>query len=197
MHQQIVFGDAVFADGHHFRMRAVHANPTVAVLAEDHRLAVLEIKHAIRAHASFGKGIKGVIVEDVAVLIDLDKRDAFVPGGGFDHAAQMFDVDVDRARHEGRLAGDGQRKRIDRIVDRAHRRRLGLLAKLRGRAVLAFGQTINAVVEENVVDVEVAANRMHEVVAADRERVAVAGDHPDAQSGFAHLMPVAIAGARP
>ena len=26
--------------------------------------------------------------------------------GGFDHRAEMFDVDVDRARDEGRLAGD-------------------------------------------------------------------------------------------
>ena len=79
------------------------------------------------------------------------------------------------------FAGDGQRQRIDRVVDRAHRRRFGLLAKLRSRTVLAFRQTIDAVVEEDVVDVEVAADGVHEMVAADRKRVAVAGDHPDAQ----------------
>ena len=60
-------------------------------------------------------------------------------------------------------------------------RRLGLLAKLRSRTVLALGQTINPVVEKDVIDVEVAANGVHEVIAANRKRVAVAGDHPNAQ----------------
>src|SRR6266850_2525066 len=55
MNEQITFGDGVFTDGHHLRMRAVHANAAVPVLAENHWFAMLEIEHAIISHTSFGK----------------------------------------------------------------------------------------------------------------------------------------------
>src|SRR2546429_4405605 len=50
---------------YHFGMRPIHANPTVSVLAKDHRLAMFQIEHLVLAHAALGKVIKGVIVEDV------------------------------------------------------------------------------------------------------------------------------------
>src|SRR5207244_8769282 len=98
-------------------MRTAHANPLIAILAEDHRLAMFEIEHAVSTHTAVGKVIKCVIVKDVAVLIDLDERDAFVFGGRFDYAAEVFDVDVDGARDEGGLAGNGQCKWIHRVGD--------------------------------------------------------------------------------
>ena len=70
MNQQIVFRDAVFSDGHDFRMCTVHTNAFVAFFAEHHRFAVLEVEHTVRANGSFGEVVEGVIVEDVAVLID-------------------------------------------------------------------------------------------------------------------------------
>ena len=121
MDQQIIFGDPVLTNSYNLRMRAVHANALVAVFPEDHWLAVLEIEHAVIAHAAFGKRIKRVIVEDIAVLVDLDKRDALVFRRGLYHRTQMFDVDIDRTRDKRRLAGNRQRKRIDRIVDGADR----------------------------------------------------------------------------
>ena len=72
---------------------------------------------------------------------------------------------------------------MERVVDRAHRRALGLLAQRRGGRVLALGEAVDAVVEQDDVDVEVAADGVHQVVAADREAVAVAGDDPDLQIG--------------
>ncbi len=83
---------------------------------------MFEIKNAIGAHGAFRKIIEGAVVKDVAVLIDLDKRDAFVLRGRFNHRAKMFDVDVDRACDESRLASDRKRERVDRIVDRSQRR---------------------------------------------------------------------------
>src|SRR5436190_23073249 len=103
MYQQIIFSDAVLTNCHDFRMSAVHPNAFLTVLAEDHGLAMLEIEHAIGANSAFGEIVKRAIVEDVAVLIDLDKRHALVFRGSFHDPAEMFDVDIDRARHEGRL----------------------------------------------------------------------------------------------
>ena len=59
------------------------------------------------------------------------------------------------------------------------RRRLRLLAELGRRRRLALGQPVDPVVEHDQVDVDVAAHRVDDVVAADRQRVAVAGDDPD------------------
>src|SRR3712207_8178795 len=50
------------------------------------------------------------------------------------------------------------RSRRDRVVDDAHRRGLRLLAELGGGAVLPLRQPVDAVVEEDDVEVEVAAD---------------------------------------
>ena len=121
MNQNVGFGDAILADGDNFGMGSFHANPKISILAEDHRLAMFQVQDLILAHAAFGEVIEGMIVEDVAVLIDLQERHAFVSGRGFDHRAQVLDVNVDGARDEGCFAGDRQRQRINRIVDYAHR----------------------------------------------------------------------------
>ena len=72
---------------------------------------------------------------------------------------------------------------LNGCVDRAHRRRLGDLAELGRGRVLALGQAVDAVVEQQDLQVDVAAHRVDQVVAADRQRVAVAGHDPDRQVG--------------
>jgi hypothetical protein len=66
----------------------------------------VRVKHAIRTNSTFSEIIECAIVEDVAVLVDLDKRNAFVLRSRFNHRAEMFDVDIDRARNERRLTRD-------------------------------------------------------------------------------------------
>ena len=44
---------------------------------------------------------------------------------------------------------------------------------------MAFGQAVDLIVEQQNVDVDVAAQRMEQMVAADGQRVAVAGHDPD------------------
>ena len=82
---------------------------------------------------------------------------------------------------ERRLGAERQRHRVERRVQRAHRRRLGDLAELGRGGVLALGQAVDPVVEQQDLEVDVAAQRVDQVVAADRQRVAVTGDHPHRQ----------------
>ena len=72
---------------------------------------------------------------------------------------------------------------MDRIVDRAEGRALGHLAERRSGRVLPFRQPVDAVVEQDDFQIDIAAQRMHEMIAADRQGVAVAGDHPDHEIG--------------
>ena len=80
-----------------------------------------------------------------------------------------------------------QRQRMDRIIDRADRRAFGHFAQRRSRRILPLGQAVNAVVEQHDVQIEVAADGVHQMIAADRKPVAVAGDDPHRQIGPAAL----------
>src|SRR6266513_1061979 len=113
VHQDVSLGDAIFADGYNLGMCAIHAYALLAILAENHRLPVFEVKNFIGPYATLGKN--------------------------------------------------------------------------RSWAVLGLRQTINAVIEKNVIDVQVAPQHMHEVIAADRKRIAIAGDYPDTQFGIGGL----------
>ena len=99
--------------------------------------------------------------------------------GRLERVLEVLRVRVDRAGDERGLGGQRDRQRHHRPVDRAHRRRLRPLAELRRRRRLALGQAVDPVVEHDHRQVDVAAHRVQEVVAADRQRVAVARDHPD------------------
>jgi hypothetical protein len=63
------------------------------------------------------------------------------------------------------------------------RRGLRDLPQLRRRRVLALGEPVDAVVEQQDRDVDVPSQRVDQVVPADRERVAVAGDDPHREVG--------------
>ena len=102
-----------------------------------------------------------------------------MPRRSAEHVREPLLVRVDRTRDERRLGADRDRERVERVVERAERRRLRHLAELGRRRVLALREPVDAVVEEEDLQVHVATQRVDEVVPADRQRVAVARDHPD------------------
>jgi hypothetical protein len=68
--------------------------------------------------------------------------------------------------------------RPDRLLDRPHRTGLGLLAEFGGRRVLALGQSVDPIVEQQDVQVDVAPDGVDQMIGADRQPVSVAGDDP-------------------
>ena len=80
-----------------------------------------------------------------------------VLGRPLQHHAEVLGVHIDGAGDEGRLAADGHGEDVQRVVDRAHGRALGHLPQRRSRRVLPLGQPVDAVVEQDDVDVQVAA----------------------------------------
>ena len=116
----------------------------LVIRSEQHRPPVLQIDpvRLVLAHE-----VERIVVEDVAVLEDLQECRALVMRRGSQRFLQMRQVHVDRSRDEGRFRTDRQRQRIERPVQRPHRRRLRHLAELRRRRVLALRQTVDPVVE--------------------------------------------------
>src|SRR5436853_332452 len=168
-------------------MHIVQANSAVVLLAVDQRFTMLDLDHLVVFDRAIGEHIKCPIIEDVAVLINLDKRDAFVTHCAFDHHLKMRDVRIDGASHESGLSSQRDRKRIQWIVYYAERRGFGLLAEFACGRILAFGQAVDPVVEKDDVDVEIPPDRVNQMVPADRQCVAVARDDPDRQLGIRGL----------
>ena len=106
--EQIFFGDAV-AELDDFEIEAVQADALVAILAEDERLAVFELDDVLAARVFFGERFPRVIVEDVAVLQNLDVRGALVRGRFLQRVLQVLLENVHRARDERGFRADGER----------------------------------------------------------------------------------------
>src|SRR5438876_1223388 len=119
------------------------------------------------------EGVEGAVVEDVAVLVDLDEGGPLVPGRALERLGEVLRVGVDRAGDEGALGGEGNAQRVNRLLRGAEGARLRLLAELAGRRVLPLRQAVDPVVEQQDLDVEVAAHGVDQVVAADAQAVAV------------------------
>ena len=61
----------------------MHADAFVAIFAEDHGLAVLELDDVFAARVAFGEREPCAIVKNIAVLQNFDKRGAAMRGRGF------------------------------------------------------------------------------------------------------------------
>ncbi len=121
------------------------------------------------AFAFFGEGREHVVIIDDAVLEDLDEAGALVRVGRLEHRRQIL-VHVDRARHEARAplpstkaqGVNGRSSEPNGVEGNAR-------ADMAGRRILALGQAVDLVVEQQHLAIQVAADQVQRVVAADRQ----------------------------
>ncbi len=79
-----------------------------ALVAEQDRLAVLHGDHPRLRLVRLAQHVEGAVVEDRAVLVDLDQRGTAVPRGGIEDGGQPGPVGVHRPAHERRLRAQRQ-----------------------------------------------------------------------------------------
>src|SRR5215469_18216834 len=113
-----------------------------AVGTEPDGLTVLKPDKPLVPLTWLGDRRERVVVINRAVLVDLDEGGALVVCGRAQHAGQVLAVGVDGPGDEAGLCADRERHRVERRVERAERRRLGDLALLRGRRILALRQAV-------------------------------------------------------
>ena len=126
-----------------------------------------------------------VIVEGHAGRQHVDQGEAPMAHAGLDQRHELHLVAGEAARDESRAQGERQQDRIDRraLIDVAL---LGLRSDVRRRRKLALGESVDAVVLDQIEHVHVAPDRVHHLSQADGQRVAVAGN--------AHIGEIAIRG---
>ena len=73
------------------------------------------------------------------------------------------------------------------MIDRSHRRRLGAFMLFGSRGILPLCETVDLVIEQQDIQVKITAQNVQQMIAADREAVAVAGDDPHLQVRIGHL----------
>ncbi|BFO16156.1 hypothetical protein SHKM778_25440 [Streptomyces sp. KM77-8] len=79
-----------------------------AVGAEADGLSVFEADDGFFGLLAVLEDVEGAVVEDVAVLVDLDECGAGVVGGLAQDLGEVFAVGVDGAGDEGRFRADGE-----------------------------------------------------------------------------------------
>ena len=104
----------------------------LAALAESDRLAVADINHTFLGTV-LAQRVERAVIEDRAVLKDLDQSRAAMRSRGPQHLREALAVGIQRPSDKCRLRTQCHRHRVERVVQRAHRSRLGDLADLRGR----------------------------------------------------------------
>ena len=77
MEQEVVLLDS-FPKFYDFRIQPIKPNSLVAFLAEDQWFAVFQFNNVIRFHVPVGSIFPGVVIKDITVLVNLDKRGATV-----------------------------------------------------------------------------------------------------------------------
>lgn len=181
--EEIVLGNTVSELDDFWTIHFVDTDAFIAVFSEDERFAVFEVDDVVGFLIFFGGVGEGTGIEDVAILIDLDEGCSLVMGGTFEDVGEVLDIDIDGASGKRGFRADGDAEGGDGIINGSVRSTFGTGSEGAGRGVLSLGEPVNLVVKQDNVEVNVTADGMHEVVAADGERVSVSGDHPDLHIG--------------
>ena len=105
----------------------------LALRAETDRLPVHQGDQHVRPVLLAGDLLEGAVVEDVAVLVDLDEGGARWVVGPPEGLHHVLAVHVVGARHEGGLGPERQAQGVEGLLERAEGRRLGDLGHLGGR----------------------------------------------------------------
>src|ERR1700677_4199095 len=144
VYPQIIRADAS-AEIHYRRPETFQADALVPLCAEDQRLALFEEQGLDGLAAFFGKDFESAVIENIAVLIDLEERRALMPMAAQQHLLKMLGVPVHAAGYKAGIRAHGKGQRIEGMVDTPKGRRLGDLLLFRRGRILAFGQSIDLV----------------------------------------------------
>ena len=109
--------------------------------------------------------------------------------GSAEHALHVIAIHVVSAGDESGFCRQPQRNGVERLFQRAERGGFRYLAHFARGRILALGETVYLVVEQQNLDFHIAAQGVDEMVAADGEHVAVSADDPDVQIGARHGQP--------
>ena len=187
VNEDVVYGDAVLANLHYLQTKAFLNETILVVLAEHQRLAVFHVYGVLGTAGLVIDAVVSAMVEDNAVLHDFTNRSTLVVIGCLQY---LYGARCISCYGTGKEMSAGAKAKFCWAEGVFHSTIGAALADKSARAggrVLALGKTIDAVVQQNHVQVNVPAVGMYEVVATDGKAVAVAANLPYGKAWVGHL----------
>ena len=148
---------------------------------------MLQVDGILGAVFLFGHGVMRTVIKDNAVLQNLANGGALVGHSCLQYFYGPRSIGSYRAGKETAAGTEAKLCRVEWIFYRTVGRRLADETTWGGRRILTFGQAVDAVVQQNHVQVDVTAYGVDEVITADGQTVTVAGDLPYRQVGIGNL----------
>lgn len=182
MHPQIICA-GIFSQLNDHRPEAVQFDAFVALCAKDQGLALLQEEGIIGFGRLLSEHFKNAIIEDIAVLIDLQEGRTLVLMAADKRFLQVLGIAVHCPGNKGGIRSHGQGQWVEWMVDTAEGGGLGYFILFRSGGILPFCKAIDLVIEQHHVHIEVAAEQVNGMVTADAQAVAVTGHDPNAEVG--------------
>ena len=191
MDQDIVLRNSALTDGDDLELFVYQDETLVPVLSENHPLTMSQNYRAVSFDFFVGDlAVRAVIVDDT-----IDKHlchgASVVFGGSHENLLIQLQLRIYASCKECAACAHYEGTGIEGMLHGSVRGCLGNLAEGRCRGILTFCQSVDTVVEQDDVDVDITPDGVDEMVAADT--VACQID----SVGLATFMPVEMAVARP
>ena len=110
---------------------------------------------------------KSAVIKYIAVLINLHERGTLVCIGATKNFFQVNRVPVHGTSYKGAVSSKSQCDGIEGVVYRAHGSGLRDFSFFGSRRVLSLRQSVDFVVEQQQIDVEVATQQVNEMIASN------------------------------
>ena len=119
MHQHVVDSVTILADGHRLEAETILNETTVHLLAEDHLLAMHEVDCAVRTIHTVSYIVVDAVVENHAVLQNLNHSATLVLSRGHHHLLADVKRHIQAAGKERAACAKGQLGRNERVLGRS------------------------------------------------------------------------------
>ena len=187
VNEHVVEGVSVLTNFDYFESKALLHESELIVLSEDEFLAMAHVDGVFLAPFVVVDRFVGTVVEDDAVLKYFANGGTVVLVGSLKNINGTLSIGGDGTGEEVSARSEAEFSWAERILNRAIRRRLADKSAWGCRGVLSLGESIDAVVEQDHVEVDVASVGVDEVVTSDGESVAVAAHLPYRKFRVSHL----------
>ena len=181
VNEHVVEGVSVLTNFDYFESKALLHESELVVLAEDEFFAMAHVDGVLLAPFVVVDRFVGTVVEDDAVLKYFANGGTVVLVGSLKNLNGTLSIGGDGTGEEVSARSEAEFSWAERILNRAIRRRLADKSAWGCRGVLSLGESIDAVVEQDHVEVDVASVGVDEVVTSDGESVTVTADLPNSE----------------
>ena len=187
VYKNVLLCNTILTNLYNLQSEAFLYETKLIVLAEDQRLTMLNVDGVLLSAFALVDRIVGTVVEDNTVLQDFAYRSTFMQFGSLEDIYCSCSVCSHRTCKEVTSCTEAKLCRTERILYCSVRRRLAdETARTRWR-ILSLGESVDTVVEQNHVKVDVTAHGMDEMVSTNGKSVTVTANLPDGEVWIGNL----------